>query len=423
MNNIKNIVKKNTLLVNSSYLILATGFIALFGFVFWVLVARSFDSTTVGLATTLISMSSLLSLLGLAGFDTIFVRFLPKAERKNDQINSGLIISAMASAIVAALFCLAIPILVPKLDFVDHSALFLASFVVVTILSTWNTLTNSILVAFKKTSAILVINIFFSAIKMCLPFVIHRGGPMTIFDFVGIAQITNVALSIAVLMKYFGYKPRLKVHTDIIKQTFRYGSAVYWANIFNLLPDSALPLIVIDKLGASAAAYFYVAFTIANLLYTIAFSTAQVVLAEASSDDESRLLLNLRQGLKVIASLMVPAVVALVIVSPYILGVFGQHYRSGATSLLRIMSISGLAIMLSSSLGVFFKVRGYLKAILVTTASNALVIILLSIVLAKPWGLSGIGWAWLTGSIVSVIVGLFFVNKQPKLLTKSIIGS
>ena len=80
---------------------LSTFVLAATGFVFWVFVANAYDTATVGLATTLLSVSGLLSLLGLAGFDTTFVRYLPGSKNKNDYINSGFVVVTIFSSVLA----------------------------------------------------------------------------------------------------------------------------------------------------------------------------------------------------------------------------------------------------------------------------------------------------------------------------------
>jgi O-antigen/teichoic acid export membrane protein len=409
---IKNILsralKNHHLALSSFNLMLATGITAAFGFVFWIVVARSFSTGIVGLATTLISVSGLISLLGLAGFDTIFIRFLSKSKRRNDQINSGLVITAITSAFISLFFCLLIPILSPRLRFVDNNLWYIISFVVFTIFTTWNTLTNAALIAYRRTSFVLLINIIFSAIKMSLPFIVRSGGPMTIFLFVGIAQAVNVLLSMAALAKYFDYVPSFRVHFDIIKQTLRFGMIVYFSTTLSLLPATALPIIVVDKLGATAEAYFYIAFTIANLLYTIAYSTAQATLAEASHDEE-HLMAHIRKSITIMSCLLIPAITLVVLICPWVLSLFNAHYKYGATGILRIMAISGLAIMFYSILKTLFVLTNNLKAAAATSASNALSIVILGLVFAKHWGLIGIGWAWFIGSFVSVFVGVLFV--------------
>src|SRR5688572_21385611 len=90
-------ILKNSLFMNAFYLMVSTFILGVCGFIFWIIVTRIYDTTAVGLATTLLSVSGLVSLLGLAGFDTTFIRFLPGSNRKNDYINSGLIVSLLAS--------------------------------------------------------------------------------------------------------------------------------------------------------------------------------------------------------------------------------------------------------------------------------------------------------------------------------------
>ena len=407
-------IKSNTLFANSINLMLASGITAAFGFIFWVIVAHSFRTEAVGLATTLLSVASLLSLLGLAGFDTVFLRFLAKSKKRNEHINSGLIIAGVASAIIAGLFCLLVPVLSSKLTFVSHNPEYVAAFILVTVFMTWNTLTNAILIAYRRTSFVLVIDLIFSVLKISLPFIVRSGGPMTIFVIVGISQLVNVLLSVAVLMKYFEYMPSFKINFSIVREKLRYGSAMYAANILNLLPDTALPLIVLNNLGAAAAAYFYIAFSIANLLYTIAFSTSQVLLAEISHDEE-HFAQHLRKGLLIVSGLLIPAVVLMVVFCPFILNFFGHSYRGGATVILRLLSVSGLAVMLYSLLSTVFKQTKNLKAMLLMTGTNALVIVGLSLVLVKSYGLIGIGWAWLIGTVIATAFGYIALAVKKRL--------
>jgi O-antigen/teichoic acid export membrane protein len=403
--------RQNSLFSNSLNLMMSTAVTALFGFVFWTLVARSFNSVTVGLATTLLSMSSLLSWLGLVGFDTVFVRFLPKATRRSEQIDNGMILSGIGSAVIAAVFCVLIPLVSPKLSFVDHNLWYVLSFVLFTVLATWNILTNAALIAYRRTSFVVVINIIFSTVKMVLPLLIPNGGPMTIFNFMGLAQVVNVALSIAVLIKYFDYRPTFRVHLELLRDMRRYGMAVYVSQVLNLLPTSVLPLIVVNELGATAAAYFYIAMTIATLLYTVAFSTGQALLAETAHDDETQLLVHLRKGLTLSAALMVPLVVLIIAVCPFILGIFGDGYEQGATGVLRLMAVGGLTVMLGSLASTTFKQTKQLRAILTAMTVNALATISLSLILVQRYGLLGIGWALLLGGCLTVAVEGAFIFK------------
>src|SRR6185437_4704409 len=58
----------DSLFRNSMYLMLSTAIQALFGFFFWIINARLFTATEVGLATTIISIGTLITSLSLLGF-------------------------------------------------------------------------------------------------------------------------------------------------------------------------------------------------------------------------------------------------------------------------------------------------------------------------------------------------------------------
>jgi len=407
----KRALQKNKLFLNSFNLMLTTGLTAGFGFLFWIIVARSSHSSTVGIATTLLSISFLISLMGMAGFDTIFIRFLPKSIHKSEEINSGLILSGLATTILSIIFVLATPIIAPRLSFLFHDISYLICFVIFTVFTTWNSLTNAVLISYRRTSFILAIDIIFSLIKISLPLLIKANSPMTIFSIVGIAQVVNVALSLIVMIKVFRYRPALRAKISYLKEVAQFGTGMYVANLLNLMPDSILPIIVIDRLGPSSAAYFYVTFAIANLIYTIAFATNQALLAEASADEEN-FDTHARRGLLISGALLIPTIVLMILFAPFALSFFGHNYVNGSTDTLRVMAVSGIFVLVYSFLSFVFKHKKNLKAILAMTAVNAAVILGLGIYLTR-YGLVGVGYAWLVGTAAAVVVGIIpFIQRR-----------
>lgn len=402
--------RSNPLLVNSLYLMIASGAVAAFGFVFWAVVARQFSDSEVGLAATLLSLSSLISLLSLAGFDSTFVRFLAKSDRRDDYINSGLMISAGFSVILSLLFALAFPIIAPDLAFVTHNPLYVLLFVVFNIFSTHNILTNAIFLAFRKTIYVLVINIIFSAIKVVLPFLFVSGGAMMIFTIAGISQVVGVVLSFYAIAKYFHHRFRFVVHFDLLRLAKRYAFGAYCSSMLNLLPPTILPILVTHRIGPSASAYFYMAFTIATLLYTVAYSVMQSVFAEGSHDEES-LSDHVKKGAKFIALLLLPGSILTILLAPFILSIFGQNYAQYGTDLLRILSISALFVSFYAAFGTILKVQKNIGALVFINTLYSATIIGMAYVLSEPYGLVGIGLAWLAGNIVATIAGLIITMR------------
>lgn len=399
----------STFFMNALYLMLATFVVAGLGFVFWVVIARSYSSTTVGLAATLLSMSGLLSMLSLAGFDTALVRFLPKSKRKNDHINSGLVIVTILSGILSLAFVLSLPFAAPSLAFVLHNLWYAAGFIFFTIATALNILTNAVFLAAKRARDIFIINLLFSALKVILPLLIIKDDVMAIFVMVGATQLVGLILSLAVMKNRLGYRFWPKVHADIVRTTKKYSFSVYVSSILNLLPPTLLPLMVVQQLGAQNAAYYFVVFTIASALYTVAYATMQSAFAEGSHN-EAALKDHIKKAIKLAGMLLVPAAIAIFTLSGPILNVFGHEYAAGGTVLLQLFAMSAIGITASSALGAIFKITHHLRGVVVVNVVYAAGILGLSYVLIPKLGLVAIGWAWVIGTLASAGVGLVFIK-------------
>lgn len=402
-------VRGNALLTNSISLMLASAVSAAIGFVFWIVVARSFNAETVGIATTLLSMSALIGLLSQAGFDTVLIRFLPQAGNKNAHINTGLVVTGSIGTALALLFCLLTPELMPRLAPILDQPGYMALFMGCTVLATWNALTNSIFIAYRRADFVLLINVVFSLLKVSLPFILTGGGSMMIFLFIGAAQLLNLVLSLTILVRKFGYRPQFAISKPVIREIRKFGATAYVSSIFNLSSDFLLPIIVLNQLGAASAAYFYIAFTTASLLYTIAFATSQACLAEASQQG-GPVRQYVRKNIKLAGLLMVPSVVGLAALGPFILSIFGSDYRDGAAGLLIVLSLSGLVVTAQAIIGMVFKVYKDLRGMLALPFVNGAAILLLCFPLTGRYGLVGVGYAWLLGYVASVAAGLVLLR-------------
>lgn len=398
-------LKDNRLLVNSFYLMGAACAIAGFGFIFWAIIARSFADSQVGIAATLLSLSSLISLLSLAGFDTTFVRFLPKSNRRKDYTNSGLIIASGLSVVLSVVFLIIIPLTTPSLAFVTHTPLYAFYFIIFTLFTTLNTLTNAIFLAYRKALYTLIINVLFSLVKVILPFLFASGDAMLIFNIAGISQAVGVGLSFWVMWRKLGHVFALKVHADILRLSRKYSFAVYSSSILNLLPPTLLPLIVTNQIGPANSAYYYMTFTMASILYTGGYALMQSVFAE-SSHIEEHLEEHLKKAAKAFAIFMIPAIIVLVVAAPYILHVFGANYAREGTTLLQLFSLSGVFVAVYTALGTIFKVRGATVALFYMNVAYALTILGISYSLVAGHGLVTVGIGWLIGNVVAAIVGL-----------------
>ncbi len=412
--------KNDLLFQNSLYLMLASGVLAGFGFVFWLIAAHTFRAEEVGLATTLVSSMSLLAFISLIGFDNVFIRYLPKYRQKNDQVNTGLLLVTVASLVVSTLFVLTLPHFAPKLQLLIHGFWPSVLFVFFCIIASLNVLTDAYFMAQRKAKYTLIINLVFSIIKVGAIFLPFTDSAFRIFIAAGVAQTAGTLLSLGAMVWKFDYKPRLTISKTVVRDVKKYTSVVYLSSLIYFLPQTTLPIIIANRLGAAKAAYFYIVFTMANLLYTVSIATARSLMAEGSHD-EADLVRHITRAFRVVLALMVPAVMIVVVFSRQILGIFGPDYADGGAALLRLMVVSGIFISVYGIGGSIFRVKHNLVSMLITNTVNALSILALTFALLG-YGLKGVGIAWLVGQLVSMLVSLYLSYRIGSPLHESLMG-
>lgn len=390
---------RDSLFRNSFYLMLATAVMAGFGFFFWLISARLYTTEDIGLATTLISVMSLISTLSLIGFNATFVRFLPKSENPNDKLNTGMILVGISAFILSGMFILFVNNLSPSLAFVRENFFISASFVIFCVMSGLNVLTDSVFLAKRQTKFTLIINAIFSAVKMLLPFAFIGWGAIGIFTAAALGQTVGFILSAAVMVWKFNYRPRLVVKVEILRKVWKYSAGNYISGVFSLLPMTLLPLIIINRLTPSDAGYFYIAMMIANLLYVIPRSTTSSLFAE-SSNNEYSLRDNLKKSIKIISILLIPAITVLFFGTEPILGIFGKSYATEGVNFLRLVVIAGIAVSVNNIFGAVFQFNKSLKSMISFNIVYAIAIIALGYALL-PLGLTGIGIAWVVGNFIA----------------------
>jgi O-antigen/teichoic acid export membrane protein len=403
-------VTKSTLLMNASYLMVSTFILGASGFLFWALITKTYDAAAVGLAGTLLSVSGLLSLLGLVGFETTFVRFLPKSKRKNDYINTGLIITAITSVALAAVVGLILSQGLPSLAIVSNPWVF-ASFVFFTVVTSLNTLTNAVFLAFKQARYVLIINALSSALKIALPLLAVNGDAVTIFVIAGVVQLFGLLLSIGWMRRKFNYKFSPVIHKDTLRIVRKFSSSIYVSNTLSLIPPTLLPLIILHHSGAKNAAYYYIAFTIAGALYTVVYASMQSVLAEGSHN-AGALRSHVVTASKFITVLLVPATLLVILFGGNLLAIFGSEYASGARALLQLLAVGALPIAAYTAITTSFKVTKRLAPIIAMNGISTLIILGLSYWWLPYFGLPAVGWAWLIGDVIACGVGVMFLIKN-----------
>jgi O-antigen/teichoic acid export membrane protein len=394
---------------NSIYLILSTAIQAFFGFFFWIIAARLYSPEQVGIATTLISVMTLISGFSTLGLNVGLVRFLPKSKEKNEKINSSFFITTLASVLISIGFLIGLKTFSPKLLFLKTNLFYMTSFILFVATLSVNTLVESIFVAYRSAKFTLLKNTVLSIVKVALPVFMVIFSAYGIYASVGIANIVAFLLSVGVLIYNFKYQPKVSLNIPVVQKIGSYSFANYVAAFIGGLPQMVLPLIITNKLGAKESAYFYISIMIANFLFIIPQAITQSLFAEGSNS-EDLIKEHIKKSIKITTIMLLPIIMIFFLGGNYILLAFGKNYSYEAVKLLEIFCVSSVFISVSLIISTILKVMNKNKEQIVINLLGFLLIISLSYIFIHK-GLTGIGISWLIGqAITSIIYLLYFLN-------------
>lgn len=397
---------KDSLYRNSLYLMASTFIMAVFGFFFWMINARLFTTEQVGLATTIISVMSLITSFSLLGLNTGLIRYLPKSKRKNDKINTCFTGIVLTTIIISTIFLLCLKTFSPRLLFIKENLYYALSFILFMVFNSSAGLIDSIFIAFRKAKFVLLKNTIFSVLKLILPFFLVTLGAYGIFASWMIALIIGFSVSFIILIYKFNYQPQPVFYESIIKKIGRFSFGNYIAGFLGGLPTMVLPLMISNLISPETTAYYYMAMMIASLLFVIPQATTQSLFAEGSYNGKE-LKQYVKKATKIIALILIPAILITIFFGKYILLAFGKDYSTRGFRFLQILALSGVFISFNSVFGTILRVRHKIKELIFISIIGAFSILGLSYLLLSR-GLLGIGLAWIIGQGV-VSLGYFWL--------------
>ena len=397
---------------NAYYLMGSTAVTAIFGMVFWVVTARLYPVTAVGLASAIIAALGLLSIFSNLGLGIGLIRFLPSAgEKSNSMVNTCFTLSGLASIVIALIFLAGLSVWSPALLPVTRHPAFFAAFVLLAPVWTLNTLVGAPFVAKRSAKFSFATNAIMSVLRVVLLIIFA-----TIFGSAfGIFASTGIAMSAALLITAFwflpkvlpGYFPVPAIRKEAMGELSRYSGGNYLARTLLEMPPLVLPLMVINILGAEMNAYFYIAWSVTQMLLVIPSAVFNSLFAEASNEEES-LRANIAKSLKLVLLLQLPAILVVLIIASHLLQIFGAAYSENGALLLRIMALSAIPWAINYLYITIGRVRKDVISVIRVSAVMTCLTLGLSLFLMLSTGnLTGVAIGYLAGqSIVAVATGL-----------------
>jgi O-antigen/teichoic acid export membrane protein len=388
---------------NSLFLIMSTGLQSGTGFLFWIITARLFSVSDVGKGSALISGAGLIGILSLIGLNSGMGRYLPNARNRDALISSGLTVVAVLGALGGLLYILLTPLIAPQLAFVERSPVLLVGFALVTSLAAVNTLTDVIFVASRKAKYTTFVDGVLGGIgKLALVAVLTGAGAYGLFLASAIGTALAALSSLFLIITAMHVRLDLRGPLETLKPLLRFSGANYLGTVMNVLTILIVPIILLDRLGATPAGYFFVILQMAQIVYTAALALESTFLTEGSRADADMRHLR-RRSLRLLVLFFVLSAVILIGAGRWLLLAFGQpYYHYGYTSLIILVLAAG-PISANYWLQTVLRLAGKLQAIIVVNIVGAIATCG-CVWIGSSHGLTGVSWGWLAGALITTCV-------------------
>ncbi len=415
MNFLKEIYK-DSLLKNSIYLISTQFLNLILGFFFWIIAARVYSPNEIGIASALISSMFLIVLIGTLGFPAALQFFLPR-DNQNARIiiNSCIITCIVASILISLIFIFGLDIWAQPLKSTISDPKVASAFVLITTASTVSGLIGGAFIAGKRASFQMAKETLFGFIKILpLPFFLSFGA-MGIFFSWGTGLMFSSLLGFILLpFVWKGYLP-IPRFDPIIKKMAYFSIGNYLAGIFFTLPRLALPIIIVNIASPESTGFFFIAMTVAGILYTIPASLSSSLLAESSEAGEFRD--KIIKALKFNFLLLLSGVLFFILVGKYVLNLFNPTYGENASTTLMILALTSIPLSINTIFTVIRNVQKRIPSIVIFNAVIAIVTFSLSVPFLRIYGIEGAAAAYLVSNTFAAIVVIYIMkNNHPNVL-------
>lgn len=233
-------------------------------------------------------------------------------------------------------------------------------------------------------------------------------GAMGIFGSFSLALFIALIAAILLINRMIGFS--LSIDKDYIKESFRFSAGNYFANLFSFAPNQILPIMVLNLLGAERAAYYFIAFAIAGLIFMIPNSISMSLFVEGSHGESLKK--NVLKSCVAILGLLTPVVVFVYFFGGFLLHLFGRDYVQ-AFDLLRLFALSSFFVAVVYVYLAIKRVQMDVRSIVFLNSLTCVLLLLLSYFMILKFDIVGVGYTWMIGyGLSSLAVGMMVKRKK-----------
>lgn len=393
---------KSPLVLNGYALVFSSGATSVLGFGYWILVARLYTEEAVGLNSAVLSAMFFLANVSQLNLAHALNRFVPAAgSQTQGLVLKSYLLSVVMAVVASVVFLVGLEVWTPSLSGLRSSPAESIWFIFATVSWCLFVLQDSVLVGLRQAKWVPLENIVYALVKLVLVIFLATALPENGVFVSWTAPILLLTLPVNAFIFFWLIPTHARAaspHTKAINTgaMVRYVAGDYFSSLIWTATVALVPLLILERLGASASAHFYLAWNITYALYLVSVNMGMSLVAEGSRD-EVNLELYSYQTLKQILRLVVPAVTLIVVGAPLILQLYGENYAAEGSALLRLLSLSAIPYAVVFVYVSMVRVQRRIRKVFFVFAALCTLVLVSAYLFSSAYGVTGVGLAWLVG--------------------------
>jgi O-antigen/teichoic acid export membrane protein len=382
-------------LVSSTSLLLSQLLTAGVGFVFWLIASRTFSQADVGFASAVTSGMSLVGAVGAMGLGTLLIREIPAHPgREIAIVATSLLASAAVGGVLGLAFVFIAPLLSADFEPLRQSVVTIVLVTAGASVTAASLVLDQALIGLLRSGLQLLRNVLAAVLRLLL---------LGLFASLALATsglgmiapwVISTGLSLVVLGLVAGRRGSLRAaypfHWEFLGQQWVASLQHHLLNLAIQVPGWAMPIVAVTALSATSNAGFFLAWQLVGIAAFVQVAFTWILYAEASREPDSLA----RWGwltLRLSSVTGVGSAVALWILGPVVLSLFGRGYSEAGTEALFALPLTVIGGVFKGQYITIQRVRGRLSSAARLVAVGAVIEILGGYLGAITGGLRGLG--------------------------------
>jgi O-antigen/teichoic acid export membrane protein len=370
-----------------------------------------FQASTVGLAVAFVSFAGVVSVFTNLGLANTNLRFLSRAGDPGALYTTSVVSVTLFSLLGSAVALALLPELVPKLREVPDSWVLSVFLLALIALNAVSQLHDCTVLALDRADITLYKQLIINLPRLALlPLMVSLALRGIIAGYV-FMFVVGVAYNLAMMRFRLLRHARFRFRSSTITAHSRFAISNYFGGLLGILPSTVTPLIIVDRLSAASAAYFFIPFQVVMLLNLVCSSTSGALLAQASrtssAAEHPRLF---RSAMAQLYRVLIPSILAILAIGWPVLRLFGTEYASHGYVPMALLCLAVAFVGVNWLGDTYLNIARRSLAYFLMNGFNALAV-LAGVWLLAPRGLVGVGLGWLGGQVLSAVVYLLIFGR------------